>query len=64
MTTQRNPNRLANGPERNLMQLNKERCKVLPLGRNSSRHQLMLAGKQLCRKGPGILVNTKFSTRQ
>lgn len=41
-----------------LMQFNKQRCKVLPLGNNNLLHQYTLgtspSGRQLCREGPRV----------
>ncbi|KAK4832935.1 hypothetical protein QYF61_026578 [Mycteria americana] len=39
---QRDHNRLEEWADRNLMKFNKEKCKVLHLGKNSPRHQYML----------------------
>jgi len=39
---QRDLDRLENSAERNLIKFNKEKCKILHLGRNNPRHQHML----------------------
>ena len=39
---QRNLNRLGKWANRNLMKFSKEKCKVLPLGRNNTMHQDIL----------------------
>jgi len=45
-----------------------EKHKVLPLGRNSPRHQYMLGATQLessfAEKGQGVLVDTRFNMSQ
>lgn len=50
------------------MKLNKEKCNVLPLARNNSRHQYMLEAEQLgntsAEKDFEILVDNKLSMSQ
>jgi len=45
-----------------------EKYESVHLGRNNAKHQQTLgghpAGKQPCRKGPGVLVDTKMNTNQ
>ncbi|GAB0178750.1 mitochondrial enolase superfamily member 1 [Grus japonensis] len=54
---ERDLDRLEKGANWNLKKFNKEKCKVLHLGKNNSMHNCMFggnpAGKQLGRKGPG-----------
>ena len=58
-TIQRDLNRPEKRTDRNVMQFNKGKCKVLHLGRKKPMHQCrpggQTAGKQLGRKGPGCL---------
>ena len=53
---------------RSLMQFNKEKYKVLHLGRNNPRHQYILGATQLesslAGKDLGVLVNTKLNISQ
>ena len=46
-TIQRDPNKLENWAERNLMRFNKGKLKVLHPGRNNARHQYMLGADWL-----------------
>ncbi|PKU46006.1 hypothetical protein llap_3707 [Limosa lapponica baueri] len=65
---QRNPNRLKKWANRNLMEFNKEKCKILHLRRNNPIHQYMLAATQLesslAEKDLGVLVDTKLNMSQ
>ena len=64
---QRDLDRLEKWADRNLMQYNKGKYKVLHLGRNNPRHQYMLGATQLesslAEKGLRILVDTKLNVR-
>ena len=57
--------RLKKGSDRNLMKFNKEKCKVLYLGRNNISHQYMLRATQLesslAEQGLRVLVDTKLN---
>ena len=65
---QRDLDRLAIWADKNLMKFNKEKCKVLPLGRNTPRHQYMLvltSWKAVWhKKDLGLLVDTKLNRSQ
>ncbi|GAB0203569.1 methylenetetrahydrofolate reductase [Grus japonensis] len=65
---QRNFNRLEKWANRNLMQFNKGKSKVLHLGRNNPRHQYMLGATQLENRFPEKalegLVYPKLNVRQ
>ncbi|GAB0180546.1 mitochondrial enolase superfamily member 1 [Grus japonensis] len=65
---QRDFSRLEKWADRNLMKFNKEKCKVLYMGRNNSRHQDMLVamqlGSKLEEKDLGILVDTRLNINQ
>jgi len=62
---QRDLDRLEKWADRNLMKFNEENCKILHLGRKNPRHQHVLgAGKQLGRKGLGVLVDIKLNMSQ
>ncbi|KAK4828639.1 hypothetical protein QYF61_000287 [Mycteria americana] len=65
---QKDLNRLKKGADRNLMVFNEEKCSVLHLGRNNSRHQNRLGDKQLessfAEKDLGVLVDTKWNVSQ
>lgn len=60
---QRDLDRLEKGAMRILMKSNKEKCKVLYLGRNNPRHQYML-GSRLAEKELEVLVGTKYNSSQ
>ncbi|GAB0175971.1 mitochondrial enolase superfamily member 1 [Grus japonensis] len=65
---QRDLERLEKWANRNLMKFNKEKCKVLHLGRKKPRHVYMLRatklGSSLAEKELGVLVDTKFDVNQ
>jgi len=60
--------RLEKRAERNLMQFNREKCKVLHLGRNNPMHQSMPGDNWLqssfVEKLLGVLVDTKLNMSQ
>ncbi|KAK4828911.1 hypothetical protein QYF61_001469 [Mycteria americana] len=60
--------RLEKWADRNLMKFNKEKYKVLHLGRKNPVHQYMLEATQVessfAEKDLGVLVNTKFNMNQ
>ncbi|KAK4830060.1 hypothetical protein QYF61_008398 [Mycteria americana] len=62
---QRDLDRLEKWSNRNLMNFNKEKFKVLHQGRNNSRHQYMLGATQLksslAENDSGVLVDTKLN---
>lgn len=49
----RDLDRLENLADKNLLNLNKQKCKVLNLRRNNRTYWEYPLGKQFCRKGPG-----------
>lgn len=55
-------NRLDKLTDRNLMEINKDNCKVLPLWRNNYRHQHSPSSWK--EKTPEVLVGTKLDIRQ
>ena len=65
---QRDLNRLEKWADRNLMKLNKEKHKVLHLGRNNPMHQCVLWATQLensfAEKDLGVLVDTRLNMSQ
>ena len=65
---QRDLDRLEKWVDRNIMKLNKEKCKVLHLRRNNLRHQYTLRAVWLessfSGKGLGILVDTNLNMSQ
>ncbi|KAK4821868.1 hypothetical protein QYF61_004345 [Mycteria americana] len=65
---QRDLGRLEKQANVNLMEFNKEKCKVLPRGRNSPRHQYVLGatqlGSSLADKDLGMLVDTRLTMSQ
>ncbi|PKU39972.1 rna-directed dna polymerase from mobile element jockey- hypothetical protein [Limosa lapponica baueri] len=65
---QRECNRLEKWDDRNLMKFNKEKRKVLHLGRKNPMHQYMLGAAQLesslAEKDPGVLMDTKLNISQ
>jgi len=64
VTIQTDLERLEKSADRNLLQFNQGKFKVLHLGRNNSLHQYMLGDTHmmLCRKGTvGVLVDTKMN---
>ncbi|KAK4821756.1 hypothetical protein QYF61_000817 [Mycteria americana] len=67
-TIQRDLNRLEKWADRYLVKFNKEKCKVLHLGRNNPMHQYMLGATQLqnsfAENDLGFLVDTKFNRSQ
>ena len=66
--TQRDHNRLEKWADRNFVKFNKEKCKVLHLGRNNPMHQYMLGAVQLesslAEKDLGVLVDIKLAVGQ
>ena len=66
--TERDLNGLEQGADRNLIKFNKEKCKVLHLGRNNPMHRYMMGTTPLkssfAEKDLVVLVGTKLTTRQ
>ncbi|GAB0181775.1 mitochondrial enolase superfamily member 1 [Grus japonensis] len=67
--TQSNLDRLDKWADRNLRKFNKEKYKVLHLGRNNLMHQKMLGGswlesRKLAEKALELLVDTKLNMSQ
>ncbi|KAJ7407618.1 hypothetical protein BTVI_62578 [Pitangus sulphuratus] len=67
-TTQRYANRLEKWADGNLMNFNKEQCKVLQQGRNTTRHKYMLEATKLesnfKEKDLGVMVGTSLNRNQ
>ncbi|KAK4831677.1 hypothetical protein QYF61_018674 [Mycteria americana] len=65
---QRDLDRLEKWASRTLLKLNKEKCKVLYVGRNNPRHQYMRRathlGSSLAEKDLGVLVDTRLNMSQ
>ncbi|PKU37005.1 hypothetical protein llap_12690 [Limosa lapponica baueri] len=60
--------RLEKRVDRNIVQFNKETCKVLHMGKNNPRHQYVLGLTQLensvAEKDLGVLVDTRLNVKQ
>jgi len=56
--------RLEGWAERNLMRFNKNKCRVLHLGRNNQTHQLYLLESNSAEKDLGVLVDKRLAMSQ
>ena len=63
-TIQQDLNGLQSWAERNLVRFNKNKCRVLHLGRNNQTHQLYLLESNSAEKDSGVLVDKRLAMSQ